>query len=107
MPNRIIITSGNKGIGIINVFKNLDGTVKDITGYTCNVDVVYPNRTSENLPVEVTDATAGKVLLILDTAQTIQYGQHRLYFNLVDSNSYITAQDIIIYQVIKAKGGTQ
>ena len=105
MAKQIIITQGNKGIGIINTFLNADKTVKDITGYSCNVDIVYPDKTTENFPVEITGALNGKALLILDTLQTAQLKLHKLYFNLYDINSLITAQDMINYYVIDDKGG--
>lgn len=100
----IVITQNNKGIGIYNTFLKQDKkTIKDITGYTCNVDVVYPDGTIENLPVEIVDAVNGKVLFILDTSQTEKTGLYKLYFNLYDDNSYITAQDMITYFVLEKK----
>jgi len=104
---QIMITQNNRGIGIYNTFLNYDKTVKNITGYSCSVDIVYPDNTTENLPVEITDATNGEVLLVLDLSETEQKGLHKLYFNLYDANSFLTAQDMINYFVIANKGGAE
>jgi hypothetical protein len=106
MPKQIIITQNNSGIGIYNTFLEPDKkTVKDITGRICSVDIVYPDGTSENLPVETIDSANGKVLFVLGDKQTSQAGLYKLYFNLSDSNSYITAQDMVTYYALAEKGG--
>lgn len=105
MPKQIILTQYNEGIGIYNKFIKEDKTVQDITGYTCDVDIVYPDSTSENLPVEIVNAVNGTVLFVLGDTQTSQSGLYKLYFNLKDNNSYITAQNMITYYVMTKKGG--
>lgn len=105
MSKQIVITKGNKGISIKNVFYNDDGTAKNITGYDVNVDVVYPDGTTTTEAVEITNAAIGETLFILGTNQTVQVGLHKLYFNIYDVNSYITAQNMINYLVIDDKGG--
>lgn len=105
MSKQIIITEGNYGIAINNTFVNEDKTVKNIAGYTCNVDIVYPDDTKESLPVEVVTPASGLVLFVLGTDQTAQTGLHKLYFNLTDADSLITAQDMITYYVLEKTGG--
>lgn len=105
MSKQIIITEGNYGIAINNTFLEEDKTAKNITGYTCNVDIVYPDETKENLPVEIVTPASGLVLLVLGTGQTVQTGLHKLYFNLTDANSLITAQDMVTYYVLEKTGG--
>jgi 5-hydroxyisourate hydrolase-like protein (transthyretin family) len=105
MAKQIICTQDNTGISINNTFLNSDKTKKDITGYTCTVDIVYPDNTKENLPVEVVTAADGLVLFVLGAEQTAQTGLYKLYFNLLDVNSLVTAQDMITYYVIEKTGG--
>jgi hypothetical protein len=105
MAKQIIITQGNYGIGICNTFVNNNKEPKNITGYECYVDVVYPDNTTDTFLAEIVDYATGKVLFILSDKETEQVGLHKLYFNLKDSNSYITAKDSVFYYVLEDKGG--
>lgn len=105
MPKSITVTEGNYGIAINNTFVDDNNVVKNITGYTCTVDIIYPDNTKENLPVEIVTPLSGLVLFVLGVNQTIQPGLHKLYFNLSDSNSLVTAQDMVTYYVLEKTGG--
>ena len=102
----IILTQNNYGIGIYNTFiDEKTKVVKDITNYTCNVDIIYPDHTTENIALEKIDAINGQVLFLLSDNQTSQAGLYKLYFNLIDSNSKLTAKKLITYYVMAEKGG--
>ena len=105
MSKQIMITQGNYGIRINNRFIKADKTPNDITGCTCNVDVVYPDSTKENMPVEITLPSEGLVRITLDATNTTQEGLHKLYFNILDSSSCITAKNMITYYVVAKTGG--
>lgn len=102
---QIMITQFNLGIGIKNTFINPDKTPKNIYAHTCSVDIVYPDLTKENVPVDNYDASNGIVLFMLGVNQTEQTGLHKLYFNIIDSSSLITAQDMVTYYVLAKTGG--
>lgn len=105
MAKLISITQFNRGIAINNTFVDETGKAKILTGYTCNVDVVYPDKTKENISVEIVNSLTGNVLFILGLLQTTKPGIHELYFNLTDINSFVTAQNVIRYNVISETGG--
>lgn len=105
MSKQIILTQNNTGIGIYNTFINGDKSVRNITGYNCTVDVVFPDGTTKDFQVDITDPINGKVLFILDSSLTNQEGLYKMYFNLSDSNCFITAKDMVTYFVLADKGG--
>lgn len=105
IAKQIILTQNNTGIGIVNTFIGADKEPINITGYTCTLDLVYPDNSTVKYPIEVIDSVNGKTLFILGLEETSQIGLHKLYFNLIDANSHITAQNMSTYYVLAEKGG--
>lgn len=105
MSKQIIITQDNYGIKINNRFIKADKTPIDITGCTCNVDMVAPDNTKTNQAVEIILPSEGLVRITLDATDTAQEGLYKLYFNLLDASSMITAKNMITYYIVAKTGG--
>lgn len=103
---QIILTQNDKNISIIVNFKE-NGTIKDINGFTVNVDIVTPESSVLSDIAHFVDASKGQAEFFITEKYTATAGLYKLYFRLVDSNGVLTGQNMVTFYVLEKNGGVQ
>lgn len=99
MSKQITITQNDYGISVEAVFG------QSLTGKTVDLTIVRPDNTTVSKVPIITDMVQGKCEYVLAPEDTIQLALYKLYYSAKDSNSNITAQNIVTYFVVPENGG--
>jgi hypothetical protein len=107
MTKDIIVTQGDYGICIQSQFMQDKKTAQNITGYTVELTTVTPDLSKLYRTAQIIDAVNGIVEYILNEEDTTQSGLYKMYFELLDDNENITAQNMVTYYVLAKHGGVE
>jgi uncharacterized protein YfaS (alpha-2-macroglobulin family) len=106
MSNKqIIVTQNNYGICIQTPFLDDKKAPLNIDGYAIEITIVCPDNSKLYRTGQVVDAANGIAEYVLTSEDTAKKDLYKMYFNLVDDNENITAQNEVYYYVKAEHGG--
>ena len=105
MNEQIVLTQNDFGIEVQTQFITNKKVPIDITG--CSVEIVFtmPDESVSRGYAYIIDALLGKCGFVIQDIHTTLSGVYGMYWSVVDSNGFVTAQEDIYYYVKPIHGG--